>query len=163
MALSGHGQNKVTIPEGNCQLVIPGLFKSYLDTFETEIGPLVYHTYLMQDTSLSYQFTFCDYPYETMHSDSIGLLNEFFESTIDESVLSIKGTKKYESEISQFGYPGWFWRIDFGQNKFIKTKAFIAGRRFYTMQVFGHKSWDDQKKTFQFMDSFQFLNLQKVK
>ncbi len=151
------------IPEGNCIVSIPGTFKIFIDTFDTSIGKMIYHTYIMKDTALNYQLTFYEFPPATMHSDSTGLLKEFFESTIEESILRVKGIKMYESEITQFGYPGWFWRIDYSKSNFIKTKAFMAGCRFYSLQVFGGKNKDDQKKTFAFLDSFQFMNLGRVR
>ena len=157
------GQNKVEIKECNCRVIIPGKFKAYVDTFKTAIGDLINYTYFMKDTVLSYQLSFVDYPEGTMHSDSAALMQEFFQSTIDESVIKVKGVKKYESEITQFGYAGWFWKINFGTNKFIKTKAFMAGRRYYTMQVIGKVKYDIDRLTFRYFDSFQFIDLVKVK
>ncbi|MEP7321097.1 MAG: hypothetical protein ABI761_04220 [Saprospiraceae bacterium] len=157
------GQHKTRIEDCNCIVSIPGTFKMYVDTIETAIGKMVNHTFVDKDSILNYQLFFVDYPEGTMHSDSILLMEDFFTSTIDESVLKVNGTKKYESEINQFGYPGWFWKINFGRNKFIKTKSFMAGRRFYTMQVIGNLNYDLDKLTFPFFDSFQFIDLKKVK
>lgn len=156
-------QNKARINECNCIVLAPKKFKSYADTIHSVLGPLINYTYLAKDSVLSYRLSFVEYPEGSMHSDSIGLLAEFFRTTIDESVLKLKGNKKYESEIHQFGYPGWFWKIIYGKNKFIKTKAFMAGRRFYSMQVMGDIVYDQDKWTFPFFDSFQFIDLKLVK
>ncbi|MEP7267093.1 MAG: hypothetical protein ABI844_05655, partial [Saprospiraceae bacterium] len=157
-------QNIASIPDCNCSVNIPGKFRYYIDTFETEIGKLIYHTYTLTDSSkLNYQLTYLDYPDGSVHSDSSEFLVDFFRSTIDASVESVKGEKKYESEIHQFGYPGYFWKTVFGNDQFIKTKAFVAGNRFYTMQIFGENSMDKDKLEFYFFDSFKFLDLKRVK
>lgn len=148
--------------ECNCSVSIPGHFKSYVDTFPTDIGNLIYHTYTLTDTTLNYQLSFLDYPEGSVHSDSTDLLKDFFSSTIDASTESVKGTKKYQTEINQFEYPGFLWKIEFGENQFMKTKAFVAGNRFYTMQVFGNEKYDTSNMDLKFFDSFRFLDPKKI-
>lgn len=141
---------------------VPGNFKSYIDTFATDIGKLIYHTHTLTDTLLNYQLSFLDYPEGSVHSDSIDLLKDFFSSTIDASVESVKGVKKYQAEIRQFEYPGYLWKIEFGKNQFMKSKAFVAGTRFYTLQVFGNQKHDTSNLDIVFFDSFRFLDPNKI-
>ncbi len=148
---------------GNFQMWFPLQIKTYKDTIKTEIGDLIYNTFVHKDSTLIYQLSYCEYPEGGMHSDSTDLIEEFFQAAIDESVLQVKGQKQYQSVIGQFGYPGYLWKTTFGDNKFIRTKAFMAGKKYYSMQVIGLKKWDDDKKAFHFFDSFKFLDLSKVK
>ena len=116
----------------------------------------------IRDTILNYQLSFLDYPEGSVHSDSTDLLRELFASTIDASVESVKGIKKYQTEINQFEYPGYLWKIEFGENQIMKTKAFVAGNRFYTMQVFGDRKYDKTNVDLQFFDSFRFIDPNKI-
>ena len=163
LPLALYAQSGVIVSEGNFKVLMPEDYLSTIDTISTEIGPVMYHTLHARDSFMTYQISFCDYPEGMVHSDSADLLKEFFQSTIEESVASVHGTKKYESEITQFGYPGWFWKIEFGKNKFLKTKAFVAGNRFYSLIVAGDLRKDDDLRTFAFLDSFQFLELSRVR
>lgn len=158
-----NAQNEARINECNCIVLAPQKFRSYVDTINTSLGNLINYTYVTKDSLLSYQLAFVEYPEGSMHSDSTELMADFFRTTIDESVIRLKGNKKYESEIHQFGYPGWFWKTTYGKNKFMKTKAFMAGKRFYSMQVTGDIKYDQDKWTFPFFDSFQFIDLKLVK
>ena len=151
-------QKFTSLPDCNCSVRIPGNFKSYIDTFTTDIGKLIYHTYTLTDSVLNYQLSFLDYPEGSVHSDSTDLLIDFFSSTIEASVESVKGVKKYQAEIKQFEYPGYLWKIEFGRNQFMKSKAFVAGSRFYTLQVFGDQKYDKSNMDIVFFDSFRFLN-----
>jgi hypothetical protein len=156
-------QSHTVLPECNCSIIIPGTFKKYNDTFPTDLGKLIYHTYTMTDTTLNFQLSYIDYPEGSVHSDSSELLNDFFASTIDASVESVKGEKKYETDIQQFEYPGYFWKIYFGDNKFISTKSFVAGNRLYTLQVFGDRKQDKNAGLVRYFDSFRFVDLKKIK
>ena len=157
-----YGQKYTALIECNCSVIIPGQFRHYIDTFSTEMGSLVYYTYTFTDTILNYQLSFLDYPEGSVHSDSTDLLRELFASTIDASLESVKGIKKYQTEINQFEYPGYLWKIEFGENQFIKTKAFVAGNRFYTMQVFGDRKYDNTNVDLKFFDSFRFIDPNKI-
>lgn len=156
-------QSHTTLPECNCSVIIPGTFKKYIDTFPTDIGKLIYHTYTHTDTALNFQLSYIDYPEGAVHSDSTELLKDFFASTIDASVESVKGEKKYETEINLFEYPGYFWKIYFGENKFISTKSFLAGSRLYTLQVFGDRKFDKHVGLVRYFDSFRFVDLKRIR
>jgi len=156
-------QNKILLDPLNCSVVVPGKMTKFTDTIQTDIGLITYFTYVWKDSLLQFQLSYCEYPEGTLHSDSTGLLQEFFSTTISTSVEKLKGVQRYASEIVQFGFPGWFWRTDYGSEKFSKTKAFVAGRKFYKLQVLGSKRNDQDKISTQYFDSFQFTDLNKVR
>jgi hypothetical protein len=156
------GQQFVPLPAGNCSVYAADTFHHRLDSFQTPVGNLIYHTYYLSDSGLYFQLAFVDYPEETIHSDSLELLNSFFDEYILAQVERLKGTKRYESIIQQFEFPGRYWKIDFGADQFVRTKSFVAGRRLYTLQVTGLRKKDNDKKIQRFFDSFRFINPSKI-
>lgn len=159
----GRTQHKVALDPANCIVSIPGKMELYTDTIPTDIGQMVYYTYICKDSVLQYQLSYCQYPEGSLDSDSTDLLREFFSTTISASVEKLQGVQRYASEIVQFGFPGWFWRIDYGHSKFSKTKSFVAGRHFYKLQVSGSAKNDQDPSANLFFDSFQFLDLKRVR
>lgn len=155
---------KLTVLEpANCAVLIPGTFSHSADTIATAVGDIVYHTWHSKDSTIQYLVSFCIYPEGTVHSDSTELLDEFFSTTISASVEKTRGIKRYESGTLQFGFPGRFWRIDIGDHHYIKTRAFVAGSRFYNLQVIGSTRADHDKAESAFFDSFRFLDLLKAR
>ena len=117
-----------------------------MDSIDTEIGTLAYHTFYYQEDektadNLFYMLSYCDYPEETVHSDSSALLIPFFDATIDAAVLSVDGELIYQDYIKKDDYPGMFWRIEYLENQaVIKTKAYVVANRFYSLQVISFKA-----------------------
>lgn len=156
-------QRKVPLDKANCFISVPDSVKLHTDTIHTDIGSIIYYTYIGKDSLFQYQLAYCEYPKGTIHSDSTELLKAFFDATITASVEKLNGIQRYASEVVQFGFPGWFWRIDNGSNWFTKTKAFVAGRKFYKLQISGPKQYDQNKITTSFFESFQFMDLNKIR
>lgn len=149
-----HGQFKVRVP---------GEFKEKADTFDTDIGNLVYHTFFYQDQSegaenFVYMISYVDYPVGAVHSDSTELLEEFFKATIDQATFSIAGDLAYSNPIEEQGYPGFLWRINYRQNTgIIKTKALLKNNRYYAIQAVSTKELGLNPTIDRFLDSFQIL------
>ncbi len=149
-----HGQFKVRVP---------GEFKEKADTFDTDIGNLIYHTFFYQDQSeeaenFIYMISYVDYPVEAVHSDSTDLLEEFFKATIDQATFSIAGDLAYSNPIEEQGYPGFLWRINYRQNTgIIKTKALLKDNRYYAIQAVSTKELALNPTIDRFLDSFKIL------
>lgn len=146
--------------EGKFQVLTPGDFDKAVDTVRTDLGKLAYHILVYNNTqknaeNLFYMITFCDYPPGTIHSDSTALLKDFFEASIDQAASSVKGEVVYQSDVSLQGYPGKVWRINYLRDQaVIKTKAFMAGNRFYTIQTVTLKDMAMNAASERFFDSF---------
>jgi hypothetical protein len=127
--------------EGKFSILFPGEPQLKVDTISTAVGPLAYHTYLYQtqDTTadnLVYLLSYCEYPEGTFHKDSTSLIDEFFEVTIDASVEAVHGELAYHTERNYRSHPGRFWRINYRSgNAVLKTRAFLVGQRYYSVQV----------------------------
>lgn len=160
--LPDNWQNFTSI-HGQFKVRIPGKFKEKVDTFETKIGQLVYHTFFYQDQSegaenFVYMISYVDYPAEAVHSDSTEFLEEFFQATIDEATFSIDGELAYSNPIEEQGYPGFLWRINYRQNKgVVKTKALLKANRYYAIQAVTIKDLALDLAIDRFLDSFRIL------
>jgi hypothetical protein len=153
--------------EGRFRLLAPGPMAHKVDSIETGLGTLAYHVYFyhapkaeeQSADNLLYMLSYCDYPEEAVHSDSLELVEEFFAATIESAVSSVRGELLYASEQDFRGYPGRIWRIDYLSGQaVIKTKAFLVGPRYYALQTITVKDRSLNPSTNRFLDSFQLLN-----
>ncbi len=149
--------------EGRFSVLVPGDMVRHLKTVETEMGAIDYHSLLYQCTdrdadNVVYMVSFCDYPEDSIHSDSLALLKDFFDATIESAVESVQGSLRYSSDIQLKDYPGRIWRIDYNQGQaIIKTKAYLAGRRFYSVQAITVKEKSLNTAADKFLDSFRLI------
>ena len=96
--------------------------------------------------------SYVDYPDYSIHSHSLELVKEFFETTVSSSVESVDGKLRYSTESKINDYPGVIWRVDYNGGKaIVKSKAFLVGRRFSSIQAiaFREKSLSDTIDKFQ--------------
>ncbi len=149
--------------DGRFRVTAPGEFKESADSVHTDIGTLVFHTFFIQTEeeeaeNLFYMITYCDYPEGLIFADSVEFARDFFNATIEEATLSVKGTLMYETDVKMGEHPGKFWRIDYlDGSATIKTKAYLAGDRFYSIQTISYKEKNLNRDSDRFFDSFRIL------
>lgn len=149
--------------EGKFRVLTPGEMSNKVNTITTAIGDLNYHTFIHQPEdkgadNLVYMVSYCDYPPNTISSDSTELINDFFNTTIESAVESVKGELRYASEIKLKDFPGRLWRVDYGKGSaIIKTKAFLIGTRYYSIQTITLKDRSLNESTDKFMESFNII------
>jgi len=149
--------------DGRFRILIPGDMKEKVDSIETAIGILEYHTFFHQTKesnadNVLYMLSYVDYPDGAMHADSTELLQDFFAETIDAAVKAVKGDLIYSNNWKYKDYPGKVWRIDYLDGKaLVKTKAFVVGRRYYTLQTIAKKERSVNFSSDKFLDSFQLI------
>jgi len=150
--------------DGKFQILSPGEMVEKINPIKTEIGEMKYVTYLHQSENknadnLVYMVSYCDYPENSIHSDSIDLVNEFFETTVSTAVESVHGELQYSTEIKLGKYPGRLWRINYNEgNALIKTKSFLVGRRYYSIQAITLKDRSLNLSMDKFLDSFSLFS-----
>lgn len=150
--------------DGKFKVLSPGEMIKKENPIKTEIGDLNYITYLYQSIekdpdNLVYMVSYCDYPKYSIHSDSTELVEEFFNTTVETAVESVGGELSYSSEISLNGFPGKLWRVNYNEGKaLIKTKSFLVGNRYYSIQVVSLKEKGINLQIDQFLDSFSLLS-----
>ncbi|MEL6924253.1 MAG: hypothetical protein AAFO94_09410 [Bacteroidota bacterium] len=153
-------------PSGNFKVEVPGTMQENVQEIQTAIGPLTYHTFIHQSTQDSadnvlYLLSYCDYPEGGMHSDSTALLKDFFETTISTATESVDGVLAYSTEDQLGDYPGRLWRIHYnGGAATIKTKAFLVGPRFYSVQTVTYRERSLNKSSERYLNSFRLLTKQ---
>lgn len=150
--------------DGKFKILSPGEMVKKENPVKTDIGDLNYITYLHQSLekdpdNLVYMVSYCDYPKYSIHSDSTELVEAFFKTTVETAVESVSGELSYSSEISLDDFPGRLWRVNYNDGKaLIKTKSFLVGNRYYSIQVISLKEKGMNLQVDQFLDSFSLLS-----
>ena len=149
--------------DGKFRVLVPGEMQLNERAIHTDIGEIKYLTYYYQDThreaeNALYMVTYCDYPEYTIHSDSTDLLEDFFTNTLEAAIESVAGELRYSDILNYKEFPGRHWRIDYrAGHATIKTRAFLVGNRFYTVQTATERGRSMNQATDAFFDSFQLL------
>ncbi len=150
--------------EGRFRVLIPQAMEKQENPIETAVGTLTYHTFYYQPTekdpdNILYMLSYCDYPEGAMHSDSTELLQEFFKTTVQSSVNSVKGELLYSDDMVIQGFPGKLWRLIYQEGEAsIKTKAVMVGRRFYLVQAIGLRDKGLNPSVDRYLDSFRLTS-----
>lgn len=150
--------------DGGFKVETPGDMKEVINTGTTALGDLEYHVFVYRDNeddadNLMYMISYCDYPAGSIHSDSTEFVNDFLDATVESSAKSVNGSLVYSNDIKVKKYPGKLWRVDYGEGQgVIRTKAFIKGNRFYTIQTACNSNKSLNMSSDKFMDSFSLLN-----
>ena len=150
--------------EGKFSIQFPGEVTEQAKEIETTLGTMAYHTFYHNSTeedatNFIYLVSYVDYPDGAIHSDSTELIEEFFQATLEESVLNMNGDLRYSDEIKLFDYPGRFWRIDYNEDSMVmKTKAFLVKNRYYSIQVGTLKELATNLDMDKFLESFNLLS-----
>lgn len=149
--------------EGKFSVLVPGDMEKKEIPIETAVGDLIYHSFYYQPTekdpdNILYMLSYCDYPEGGMHSDSTELLRDFFEVTLESALESVKGELLYSDDIRLQGFPAKLWRLTYKDGEAsIKTKAVMAGNRFYVVQTVGFRDKGINPKIDKYLDSFRLI------
>ena len=165
-SFSNHRQDwKQVLPEGgNCSILMPaspkeidkiinnplyGELTAKIWTFQPEKGP---------DPNIAYMVGYIDYPERTIHSDSIRLLKNFFNSSRDGAINNVQGKLLSETIINLSGYPGREVRVDFKNGlALIRYRYFLVRNRLYMLQVITLTENNFNASINKFLDSFNLL------
>lgn len=154
---------RFTSYEGKFSVLSPAELQEKVNNIETEVGTMAYHSFFYQPIekepeNFIYMISYVDYPEAAFHPDSTEVINDFFETTIAGAVESLNGELRYSNEVSLNDNPGRIWRIDYINGEAVmKTKAFLAGNRYYSIQVASHKDKSLNNDMDKFLDSFKII------
>lgn len=149
--------------DGRFSVRSPVALTAATDTVSTPLGNLVYHTFYYQapvekEDNYFFMVSYCDYPENSVHSDSLELLDEFFQATMETAVQAVRGELRYQTAVELQGFPGRFWRIDFMQEQaVVKTKAYVVRSRYYAVQAISPREKSFNETANRFIDSFRVL------
>jgi REP element-mobilizing transposase RayT len=148
--------------DGKFRVVVPkGEMTQKSNAVKTAIGELTYHSFFhksegTQPDCVFYLVSYCDYPKGSFPTDSTDLINEFFNSTIEESATSVRGTVIYQNDIHYLTHKGKIWRVQYNNDKaIIKSKCYLVGDRFYMIQAMMTKEKSLNPSADKFLESFQ--------
>lgn len=150
-------------PEGRFQIATPGAFKKTSLHSTTAIGEVDVHflTYPVEPISGEpfYIVNFYTFPPETVHSDSLELLDSFFVQTIQTATEGLPGAKVvYETEAELYGFPGRIWKVDDGErSRQVRCRAYLMERTFFMLMVLMPNEADDLDAVNRYFDSFRVL------
>jgi hypothetical protein len=149
--------------EGKFRINAPGELVEKVSKMKTAMGETAYHAFVFKPTepkpdNVFYVVNYLDYPQGTFHPDSTELRTEFFNVTIENSVIGVNGKLLYESDVQLGVHKGKIWRVSYNQaNVFIKSKCFLVGNRFYMIQTMTMRDKSMNASADLFLDSFQVL------
>ena len=133
------------------------------NSMDTEIGMIEQEIFYLNNEEgpvYFFQINYIEYPESTIHSDSLELMEEFFEETINTATAEMKGTLVYSSDIEEQGFKGKMYRIDYKADRFtLKAKTFVVRNRYYSVQVI-HEKGKDYRVVDRFLDGFRIIPVQ---
>ena len=139
----------------------PSEVRQKADSIKTPLGKLVNRSYFVENLegpNYVYLINQVDYPYGSLNSDSILLIDTFFATTIEQATKELGGDLVYQSEIDQNGFRAVLFRIDFGDDKLtMKTKIVVIRNRYYSIQVISEKGFSSNEDSNFFLEKFQLL------
>lgn len=149
--------------EGNFKVAAPGEMVPKQIAKETPVGELIYHSLFFSgnkdDDNILYMVSWVDYPEGSLHSDSTELVENLLDATVETAVLNVNGKLMYQTPENIEGFPGRYWRIDYNKGTaVIKTKAFVKGHRFYSLQVASKQTKNINQSVDRFFNSFKLLS-----
>jgi hypothetical protein len=148
--------------EGKFRVVVPkGDMTEKTNKVKTAVGELVFHSFIHKSEGekpdcVFYLVNYCDYPKGSFPTDSTDLINEFLNSTVEESATSVGGQVIYQNDVHFLNHKGKIWRVNYNKDKaIIKSKCFLVGDRFYMIQTMMTKDKSLNPSADKFLDSFQ--------
>ncbi len=151
--------------EGRFRVQAPDILHEAIDSADTELGRLAFHRHFFQPpdpqsaANLFYQVMWIDYPEAIPLADSVDLLRDFFDTTIEEAAESVKGEVVYQADQLWKGYPGRVWRISYLDGQaVIKSRAFLVGHRFYLLSTISLREKALNPDSDRFFNSFRLLS-----
>jgi hypothetical protein len=152
--------------EGGFEVRVPGEMVHHIEEITTEIGKIDYHSYYYNDADEHpghgvYVISYYESEALEIPQDSLSLINDFFDNTVQQAALSLSGEVLILSEETYRGkYPGRFWRIHYNDGQSVmKTKAFLVGNRYYSIQVAVDAKYSLSESIDTFMDSFRIIDI----
>ncbi len=129
----------------------------------TDMGGVNYHSYHCaveeEGANFVYLVQYYSSPSLLVYEDSVDLLKEFLDATVQQSAESISGEVLIEDDIKHRNlFPGRFWRTHYNSgHSVMKTQAFLAGDRFYLVQVAVDANHSLSPKIDRFFDTFKII------
>jgi len=150
--------------EGRFEIEVPGELKHHVQQINTDLGAVDYHTYYLatqndKEGNFVYQVSYYQAEALLIPADSVDLLADFFNATVEQSAKSVAGEVLILDDITYHNkFPGKFWRIHYnGGRTVMKTKAFLIEGIYYSIQVAVDADFSLDKDLDRFLNSFKYI------
>ena len=148
--------------DNNFSISVPGNMKKEQKSIFTEMGEMEFTTYQYtannEDHNMIYLIHHYAYPNTVELNDSVGLIKELLEATVEESLIKLNGSLDYSEPIVFSGYPGILYRIKYNNKQAVlKSKTYIIENNFYAIQVYTSTNKSIDFKMDEYLDSFRFI------
>ena len=141
----------------------PALLVDKSKVVKTDLGDIKTLTYAHEateeDANYLYVINITEYPEGTFPIDSVELISEFLDASVESCVAGMKGELSYKTNISdRFNGDGRLFRIKHNEDYgVVKGKAFLKKDIFVVIQVFTTKDKALNDEMTDFIDSFRLL------
>jgi hypothetical protein len=147
-------------PEAGFKILSPVVLKH--ETREVPVGEhtILYHQYYggsLTDSALAMTFVIDHYTVPLL-GDPIDSLyyKDFFDTTLDQMLVSLKGTLMYKDYLSTPGKESCIWKASFQDgNGVVRGKLMMNGDLYHGIQVFGLMKDKPDVIMHKFIDSFR--------
>ncbi len=142
------------------EIMSPGEMKNGEKNILTDIGSLQPVTWLHQgadgDPNYLYLVSYIDYPDGTFHEDSIEMIKELMDVSIDTQVKTLSGELVYQSDVPFGMYPGVVFRASYNKNSaVVKGRIILIRNRLYILQVYTLSEKSLNPEMDKFLNSFK--------
>lgn len=150
-------------PEGmGFSVLVPGKMEYGLKHVLTDLGEIKTTTYLYKGEDKNpdpvFIINITDYPAGVIEPDSISLMEDFFNTSLEGIRKKLGGETIYYADISSLYSPRKIYKIQYNQGQaVVKGKMFVSTDRFYSIQAFSSFTSSNAKEIDKFLDSFEML------
>jgi len=154
---------KKYVPEdGSFEVMVPGDMDTGEKHILSDLGETKVKTYLYKGDQelpdIIYIINSFNYPEGTVDPDSLALTDSLFYESILEVKKSLGGEMVYMADQSEHDLQSRIYKINYnGGKSTVKGKMYIAGQRFYSVQVFSSFEKSQYEEIDRFIKSFRIL------
>lgn len=126
----------------------------------TDVGEMHPVTWMSEggedDPNYLYMVSYVDYPQGTFHKDSLDLIDDFLNESVDALIENLNGELIYSAPSDYGHYPGIIIRASYNENTLVlRARMLLVDDRFYALQVYTTKEKSLNDDAARFLNSFR--------
>lgn len=144
------------------EVLVPGKMDWGIKHVMTDLGEMQTITYLYKGEEKNpdpvYIINYTKYPLNSLNKDSIQLLEDFFQTSMEGIKESLGGELIYFADISSVYTPQKLYKIHYNKGlASVKGKMIVDNDVFYSIQVFSSFQNSQKNENDKFLNSFKLL------
>ena len=150
-------------PDELFEIEVPGEVEVREKRILTGIDTIDVYSYVIDrsiqgEANFLYLVNVADYPEGTFPADSVSLIDDFLQASVESLVLNAGGKLDYSAEHGTLSDALKLRISQEDKDTIIKAVVLISKDRFFTLQVFTRKLYSLNKEVDRFLDSFTLLH-----